>query len=75
MSTEEQYIQQRREKLQKLRDLGVDVYPRRFKSSKTIPGVLQEFKDKTAEQLEEEKTAKKLAAELLQCVDTGKLAS
>jgi lysyl-tRNA synthetase class 2 len=54
MSTEEQYIQQRREKLEKLRRLGVDVYPRRFKSSHTVQQVIDECSGKAAEELESE---------------------
>jgi lysyl-tRNA synthetase, class II len=72
MSTEEQYIQQRREKLQKLRDLGVDVYPRGFKSSKTIPAILQEFKDKTAEVLEQEKNREKISGRIVAMRGHGK---
>ena len=72
MSTEEQYIQQRREKLEKLRSLGLDVYPRGFKSTKTIPVVLQEFKEKTAEQLEQEKNRAKLSGRIVAMRGHGK---
>jgi lysyl-tRNA synthetase, class II len=72
MSTEEQYIQQRREKLEKLRNLGIDVYPRGFKSSKTIPEVLQVFKDKTAEQLEQEKNREKISGRIVAMRGHGK---
>jgi lysyl-tRNA synthetase, class II len=72
MSTEEQYIQQRREKLEKLRNLGIDVYPRGFKSSKTIPAILQEFKDKTAEQLEQEKNRQKISGRIVAMRGHGK---
>ncbi len=72
MSTEEQYIQQRREKLEKLRSLGIDVYPRRFESSKTIPSILQEFNDKSAEQLEQEKRREKISGRIVAFRGHGK---
>jgi lysyl-tRNA synthetase class 2 len=52
MSTEDQFIQQRREKLAKLRQLGVEVYPRRFKFTRSIQDVQVEYGSKTAEELE-----------------------
>lgn len=72
MSTEEQYIQQRREKLEKLRSLGIDVYPRRFAYSKTIPSILQEFNDKSAEQLEQEKRREKVSGRIVALRGHGK---
>ena len=52
MSTEEDYIQQRKLKLEKLRDLGVDVYPRRFDYTNSIISIVNELADTPAEQLE-----------------------
>ena len=52
MSTEEDYIEQRRVKLQKLRELGVDPYPRRFQFSRSITEIVKEFADTAAEDLE-----------------------
>ena len=52
MSTEEEYIQQRRAKLDKLRQLGVDVYPRRFDFTHSITEIVNELKDVSAEGLE-----------------------
>ncbi len=72
MSTEEQYIQQRREKLEKLRSLGVDVYPRKFEYSKPVSKILQANHDKTAEQLEHEKTREKIAGRIVALRGHGK---
>jgi len=52
MSTDEQYLQQRREKLEKLRQMGIDVYPRSFLYTKTLDQVQQEYREKSAEELE-----------------------
>src|SRR5918996_6012361 len=52
MNTEEEYIQQRRSKLQKLRDLGIDVYPRRFDFSHSITEIVDELQDVPGEELE-----------------------
>ncbi len=52
MSTEDQFIQQRREKLEKLRSLGVEPYPRRFKFTRSISEILVEYGSKNAEELE-----------------------
>ncbi len=52
MSTEEQYMQQRREKLEKLRQLGIDVYPRQFSYTHPIHKILDDLKDKSGEDLE-----------------------
>jgi len=52
MSTEEQYMQQRREKLEKLRRLGIDVYPRQFLYTHPVREILEDLKDKSSEELE-----------------------
>ncbi len=52
MSTEEEYIEQRRLKLQKLREMGIDVYPRRFVFTHSITEIVNECKDVPAEELE-----------------------
>lgn len=52
MSTEEEYIQQRRAKLQKLRDLGIDPYPRRFKFTHSITEIVNDLENQNAEQLD-----------------------
>jgi lysyl-tRNA synthetase class 2 len=72
MSTEEQYIQQRREKLEKLRTLGVDIYPRKFEFSKPMAEILQLNRDKTAEQLEQEKNREKVAGRIVALRGHGK---
>jgi len=49
---EEQYIQQRREKLDRLRRLGVEVYARRFDYTHSIKEIVDELQDTTTEELE-----------------------
>jgi lysyl-tRNA synthetase class 2 len=52
MSTEEEYIHQRRAKLQKLRDMGIDVYPRRYEFTHSIIDIVRDLQDVSAEDLE-----------------------
>lgn len=72
MSTEEQYIQQRREKLERLRQLDIDVYPRQFQFSKRISQVVEECKESTAEQLHEKPLREKVAGRIVAWRTFGK---
>jgi lysyl-tRNA synthetase, class II len=72
MSTEDQFIQQRREKLAKLRQLGVDVYPRRFQFTRTIQDVLAQYGDKTAEELESLHVKERISGRVLAIRGHGK---
>ena len=51
---ENQYRQVRLEKLEKLRSLGIDVYPRKAKRTHTTLQIARAFEHRTAEQLEAE---------------------
>ena len=73
MSTEEQYIQQRREKLEKLRALGVDVYPRKFEFTKTLQQVREEYEKSSAEELETRHARERVAGRILTIRGHGKV--
>jgi lysyl-tRNA synthetase class 2 len=73
MSTEEEYIQQRRQKLQKLRDLGIDVYPRRFDFSHSITDIVTELKDTPAEELEAKPRREKVSGRIVSLRGHGKV--
>ena len=73
MSTEEEYIQQRRLKLQKLRDLGIDVYPRRFEFSNSITTIVKELQDISAEELETKHRREKVSGRIVSLRGHGKV--
>jgi lysyl-tRNA synthetase class 2 len=73
MSTEEEYIQQRRLKLQKLRDLGIDVYPRRFEFSNSITNIVKELQDIPAEELEAKHRREKVSGRIVSLRGHGKV--
>ncbi len=52
MSTEEEYLQHRKQKLERLRAMGTDVYPRRFEFSNSITDIVARYRDKSHEDLE-----------------------
>src|SRR5262245_62162740 len=72
MSTEDQFIQQRREKLAKLRQLGVEVYPRRFKFTRTIQEILVQYGSQTAEELENLHAKERISGRILAIRGHGK---
>lgn len=74
MSTEEQYLEQRREKLEKLRQLGVDLYPRRYASSHSIEQISSELRDVPAEELETQHRREKVSGRIIALRGHGKVA-
>ncbi len=52
MALDEKIYELRREKLKQIEALGQQVYPRRYEFTHTIPQILAEYTEKTAEQLE-----------------------
>ena len=52
MSFEESVYQLRQQKLRDIEALGQQAYPHKFAFTHTVPQVLAEFGEKTAEQLE-----------------------
>src|SRR5262245_32204539 len=73
MSTEEQYIQQRREKLEKLRNLGIDVYPRKFEFSKTLQQLRDEYEKFSHDELEAKHARERVAGRILTIRGHGKV--
>jgi lysyl-tRNA synthetase, class II len=74
MGTEEEYIQQRRVKLEKLRELGIEVYPRRFDFSHSITEIVNELKDVPAEELENRHRRETVAGRIVAQRGFGKAA-
>lgn len=74
MSTEDVYYQQRKENLEKLRQLGVDVYPRRFEFSHPIEEIARDFRDKPAEELESLHHREKVCGRIVALRSMGKAA-
>jgi len=52
LSLDEKIYELRREKLKQIEALGQQVYPRKYEFTHTIPQILAEYTEKTAEQLE-----------------------
>jgi lysyl-tRNA synthetase, class II len=52
LALDEKIYELRREKLKQIEALGQQVYPRRYEFTHTIPQILAEYTEKTAEQLE-----------------------
>ena len=52
MALDEKIYELRREKLKQIEALGQQIYPRRYEFTHTIPQILAEYTEKTAEQLE-----------------------
>jgi lysyl-tRNA synthetase, class II len=73
MSTEEQYIQQRREKLERLRNLGIDVYPRKYEFTKTLDQIREEYGKFSAEELEHKHARERVAGRILTIRGHGKV--
>jgi lysyl-tRNA synthetase, class II len=74
MSVEEQYLQQRREKLEKLRQLGVELYPRKFAFTHSIQEIQDECRDLTAEQLEALHRRERVCGRIIALRGHGKVA-
>jgi len=65
---------ERREKLEALRKLGIDVYPSRFDRTHTITQTLAEFSSRSGEQLEEAAPQVRVAGRLVALRGHGKTA-
>ena len=51
LALDENIYELRREKLKQIEALGQESYPRRYDFTHTVPQILAEYSDKTAEQL------------------------
>ena len=69
----EQLIANRRAKLEALRDLGQEPYPRRFRVESSVSQVRAGYDDKTAEELEVQKPSVRLAGRLRAVRGHGKV--
>ncbi|HEY2389608.1 MAG TPA: lysine--tRNA ligase [Candidatus Angelobacter sp.] len=72
MSFEESVYQLRQQKLRDIAALGQEAYPHKFAFTHTVPQVLADFNDKTAEQLAEPHVAVKVAGRIISLRLQGK---
>ena len=74
MSTTElsDLILQRRKKLQTLAELGIELYPRRYELTHTIPQILQAYSSLSAEQLSAERIAVRVPGRVMTIRPHGK---
>src|SRR5215471_649140 len=72
LSLEEKIYQQRREKLQQIEALGQPAYPFKYDFSHTIPQILSEYGQKTAEQLADPRVNVKVAGRIMSIRLQGK---
>lgn len=66
--------QQRRDKLEALRKLGVDLYPTRYDRTHSVTHVVDEFSPRSAEELEEAAPRVQVAGRLVALRGHGKTA-
>ncbi|HZU41709.1 MAG TPA: lysine--tRNA ligase, partial [Terriglobales bacterium] len=65
MALDEKIYDLRLEKLKQIETLGQRAYPTRFDFTHTIPQILAEYKDKTAEQLENPRVNVRIAGRIM----------
>jgi lysyl-tRNA synthetase class 2 len=65
LALDENIQQLRREKLKKIEALGQRLYPSKYEFTHTIPAVLAEYSDKTAEQLENPRVSLRVAGRIM----------
>jgi lysyl-tRNA synthetase class 2 len=68
----EELQRQRQKKLRALADLGVELYPRRFDFTHTVPEILKEYSPRTGEELAAEKIGVRVAGRLMTVRSHGK---
>ncbi|HLK06287.1 MAG TPA: amino acid--tRNA ligase-related protein, partial [Candidatus Angelobacter sp.] len=72
MSFEESVYQLRQQKLRDIQALGQEAYPHKFAFTHTVPQVLADFNEKTAEQLENPRVPVKVAGRIISLRLQGK---
>jgi lysyl-tRNA synthetase class 2 len=72
MSSEDEQISQRRANLEELGKLGVDVYPRRFDRQSTVSALVDEFGQRTHDELEAERVTTVTSGRILAIRSFGK---
>ena len=65
MALDEKIYELRRDKLKQIEALGQKSYPRQYKFTHTIPQILTEYSDKTAEQLENPRVNVRVAGRIM----------
>src|SRR4029077_3545497 len=65
LALDENIYELRREKLKQIEALGQEAYPRRYDFTHTIPHVLADYSDKTAEQLENPPVVVRVAGRIM----------
>ncbi len=66
------FIRQRYDKLQAIRELGFDVYPHKFDNADPIPGIVARFETSTTEELEQARPKVRTAGRLMALRGHGK---
>ena len=74
MALDENIYDLRREKLKQIEALGHETYPRRYHFTHTVPQVLADYSDKTAEQLENPRVPVRVAGRIMALRLMGKAA-
>src|SRR5215469_6457127 len=74
LALDENIYELRREKLKQIEALGQESYPRRYDFTHTVPQILAEFSDKTAEQLEAQRVEVRVAGRIMSLRLMGKAA-
>ena len=74
LALDENIYELRREKLKQIEALGQESYPRRYDFTHTVPQILAEYSDKTAEQLEAQRVEVRVAGRIMSLRLMGKAA-
>jgi len=69
---EKELIEARKQNLEKLRENGVEMYPRKYKWTHTLKEICQKFRDTSAEQLEKEHIEVKVCGRIMTLRPHGK---
>ena len=65
MSLDENIYQLRRQKLQQIEALGQRAYPHKYQTTHGIPQILADYKDRTAEQLDDPRVEVRIAGRIM----------
>ena len=71
-SEPENLIEQRQKKLRAIAELGFELYPRKFEFTHTLPQILAEYSERTAEELAAQKIPVRVAGRLMTIRPHGK---
>ena len=72
MSSQEEQIQQRRSNLEELAKLGVEIYPRRFDRRHTISQLVEQYGERTHDELEADRIETRTSGRILAIRSFGK---